>query len=101
MRDLLLNGLAARDLDDADRAATVVDLTERVELLAADAQPHDECGKLVGDLSRDADALFTQLIHPDIDATNWRAKQAVRPAVVNRQGSATAPGAARPPRAGP
>jgi len=29
--------------------------------------------------------LFTFLRHPDVDATNWRAEQALRPAVVNRK----------------
>ena len=33
----------------------------------------------------EADALFTFLTHPDVDATNWRAEQAIRPAVVNRK----------------
>ena len=28
---------------------------------------------------------FWFLIHPRIDATNWRAEQAIRPAVVNRK----------------
>ena len=85
VRAILLDGLAARDLDDTDRAAALVDLAERVVRLAEDAQPHDECRKLVGHLTREADALFTYLIRPDIDATNWRAEQAVRPAVVNRK----------------
>lgn len=30
-------------------------------------------------------SLFTFLRHPGIDATNWRAEQAIRPAVVNRK----------------
>jgi len=28
---------------------------------------------------------FWFLIHPRIDATNWRAEQAIRPAIVNRK----------------
>jgi hypothetical protein len=31
------------------------------------------------------DVLVTFLTHPGTDATNWRAEQAVRPAVVNRK----------------
>lgn len=85
VRDLLLDGLAARDLDDIDRADAVVDLAERVELLAADPQPHDECRKLVAHLTNEAPALFTYLARADVDATNWRAEQAIRPAVVNRK----------------
>jgi transposase len=41
--------------------------------------------------------LFSFLIDLDIDATNWRAEQAIRPAVVNRKvwgGNRTAAGAA-------
>jgi transposase len=85
VRDILLDGLAARDLDEAARAAMIADLAERVELLAEDPQPHDECRKLVAHLTNEADALFTYLARPDVDATNWRAEQAIRPAVVNRK----------------
>ena len=35
-------------------------------------------------LTREADAIFTFLTH-DNDAANWRAEQAIRPAVVNRK----------------
>ena len=80
-----MEGLAARDLDDAERAEAIIELTERVELPAEQAHPHDECPKLVGHLSREAPALFTFLARPDVDATNWRAEQAIRPAVVNRK----------------
>ncbi len=29
--------------------------------------------------------MFTFLAHPNVDATNWRAELAIRPAVVNRK----------------
>jgi transposase len=85
VKDLLLDGLAARDLDDAARAEAIVDLSERVELLGEQAHPHDECRKLVAHLTNEMPALFTFLARPGIDATNWRAEQAIRPAVVNRK----------------
>ncbi len=85
VRAVLLDGLAARDLDDTARAAAIVDLAERVELLGEDPQPHDECRRLVKHLVAEAPALFTFLARPDVDATNWRAEQAIRPAVVNRK----------------
>ncbi len=85
VKDLLLDGLAARDLADAARAEAVADLIERVELLGEQAQPHDECRKLVAHLLNEHDALFTFLARPNVDATNWRAEQAIRPAVVNRK----------------
>lgn len=83
--ELLHQALAARDLDEAGRGEVVEDLVERIELLDPDAQGHDECRKLVAHLQREADALFSFLAIPDIDATNWRAEQAIRPAVVNRK----------------
>jgi transposase len=36
-------------------------------------------------LEKHADELFTFLREPEVDATNWRAEQAIRPAVVNRK----------------
>ncbi len=85
VKDILLDGLAARDLDDTGRAEVITDLAERVELLADQAHPHDENRKLVAHLANEAPALFTFLAQPDVDATNWRAEQAIRPAVVNRK----------------
>jgi transposase len=83
--DILGQALAARDLDEAGRAATIEDLAERVELLGQQPQPHDECRKLVAHLLNERSALFTFLARPHVDATNWRAEQAIRPAVVNRK----------------
>jgi transposase len=83
--DILGQALAARDLDEAGRAATIEDLAERVELLGQQPQPHDECRKLVAHLLNERAALFTFLARPHVDATNWRAEQAIRPAVVNRK----------------
>jgi transposase len=85
VREILTEALAARDLDDDERAAVVADLTERVEMLADDAHQNDENRKLVAHLYAERDALFTFLTHPGTDATNWRAEQAIRPAVVNRK----------------
>lgn len=85
VRDLLKEALDARDLDDTNRARVAADLTERIDLLTAQPQPHDECRKLVAHLANERDALFRFLTTPAVDATNWRAEQAVRPAVVNRK----------------
>jgi len=41
--------------------------------------------RLVAHLDREWPALFSFLYDPTIDATNWRAEQALRPAVVNRK----------------
>jgi transposase len=42
-------------------------------------------GRLLRHLQREFEALFTFLREPDVPATNWRAEQAIRPAVVNRK----------------
>ena len=47
-------------------------------------------------LGRERDALFTFLVIPEVQATNWRAEHAIRPAVVSRKpwgGNATWTGA--------
>jgi transposase len=52
--------------------------------------------RLAKHLDKHRDQLFTFLRHPGLDATNWRAEQAIRPAVVNRKvwgGSRTPAGA--------
>jgi transposase len=41
--------------------------------------------RLVTHLDREWSALFSFLYDPTIDATTWRAEQAIRPAVVNRK----------------
>src|SRR5262249_36818031 len=50
-----------------------------------------------GHLVREYDAIFSFLFDPTLDATNWRAEQALRPAVVTRKmcggGNRTARGA--------
>ncbi len=53
--------------------------------------------RLAKHLARHRDQLFTFLRLPDLEATNWRAEQAIRPAVVNRKvwgGNRTPAGAA-------
>ena len=85
VKEILLAGLEARSTSKKKRLAVVADLTERVRLLGEDAHPYDENRKLVAHLNNEIDALFTYLTRPDVDATNWRAEQAIRPAVVNRK----------------
>jgi len=85
VKEILLCALDGRDLDDIERLAVVTDLTERVELLAEEAHPYDANRRLVAHLMHEREALFTFLTHRGVDATNWRAEQAIRPAVVNRK----------------
>jgi transposase len=44
-----------------------------------------ECHRLAAHLTIEFPALFAFLSEPTVDATNWRAEQALRPAVVNRK----------------
>lgn len=85
VRQLLGEALAARDGTTPERRETIVDLTERVELLAERRHPHDENRKLVQHLHRNLNALFTFLTDPTIDATSWRAEQGIRPTTVTRK----------------
>jgi transposase len=85
VKDILLAALDARELSKRKRRAVAGDLAERIELLGQGAHPHDANRRLVKHLCAEAHALFTFLRDPDIDATNWRGEQAIRPAVVNRK----------------
>jgi transposase len=83
--DILKTGLAARGYSERRRRTVAKELTERVETLAATEQTYDANRLLVNHLMVEKDALFTFLTHPGVEATNWRAEQAIRPAVVNRK----------------
>jgi transposase len=85
VRDILEEALATRDDEETERRRVIDDLAERVELLAEQAQPHDECRKLVNHLYNNRHALFTFLADPAIDATSWRAEQGIRPTTVTRK----------------
>lgn len=85
VRDILTEALDARDLPPDKIEAVVADLSERVEMLHDDAHPNDDNRRLVAHLYAEREALFTFLKIPGTDATNWRAEQAIRPAVVNRK----------------
>jgi len=96
VHEILYEALEARELGACDRAEVAADLAERVELLIADGDAHPENRKLLKHLANEREALFTFLTHDGIDATNWRAEGAIRPAVVNRKvwgGNRTEPGA--------
>lgn len=85
VKDLLLEALEARELDVWSRAGAVVDIGERLDLLFEDAQPHEANRRLIKHLAHERHALLTFLTTSGVDATNYRAEQAVRPAVVNRK----------------
>jgi len=85
VRDLLVEALEARELDDEARAKAAADVAERFDLLFEEAHPHEDNRRLVAHLRNEREALLTFLATPGVDATNWRAETALRPAVVNRK----------------
>jgi transposase len=53
--------------------------------LLADPSTIPEVQRFARHLEVELTALFSFLVDPDLDATNWRAEQAIRPAVVTRK----------------
>lgn len=59
-------------------------ITRLVDLIAAPGRL-EPCQRLAAHLTTELPALFGFLFDLGLDATNWRAEQALRPAVVNRK----------------
>jgi transposase len=99
---ILEESLETRDQRDAQaitvKAAVIKadDLQERMTTLVRPVKTNAANERLAAHLQKHASQLFTFLRHRGIDATNFRAEQAIRPAVVNRKvwgGNRTEPGA--------
>ena len=88
---LMQEGLAIRDRRDAGAiqpatAARRADgLQERMEKLIEPIKTHAGNERLAEHLWKHRGQLFTFLRQPGIEATNYQAEQALRPAVVNRK----------------
>jgi transposase len=103
IRRILQRVLAVRDARDAGEL-TVAEAACQAERLGAAVDRliggQTTCPpnrRLLDHLGRERQALFTFLAQPGVQATNWRAEQAIRPAVVCRKqwgGNATWDGAA-------
>jgi transposase len=91
-------GLARRALPAGDRAPTTeeipaieplvagrAELQARLEKLLAVSPTHAPNRKLLAHLANERQHLLTFLQTQGVQATNWRAEQAIRPAVVNRK----------------
>ena len=91
VRDTLQAGLALRDRRDAGGLSAHGLATARGRLLARlsrlidNPPPHDDAERFAAHLASEFGAIFTFLWDPSVDATNWRAEQAIRPAVVIRK----------------
>ena len=59
--------------------------TARLDRLIDAAPPREDTQRFAAHLTTERDALFLFLLDLSIDATNWRAEQAIRPAVVIRK----------------
>ena len=90
-RRILKDALALRDQRDGDAidadefGRRVAALNERTDKLLAIRPTHEPNRRLLAHLARERDHLFTFLTDPGVQATNWRAEQALRPAIVNRK----------------
>lgn len=102
VKELLQDALDLRDRHEASEvsshgvAVARGRLEKRLDRLLAWTRADAANERLAKHLAKHRDQLFTFLRHPGLDATNWRAEQAIRPAVVNRKiwgGSRTVTGA--------
>ncbi len=102
VRRILQQALAVRDQRDAGvlGSAEVAEQAERlgaaVDRLIGGRTVYAPNRRLLDHLGRERQALLTFLDQPGVQATNWRAEQAIRPAVVCRKqwgGNATWKGA--------
>jgi transposase len=88
---LLRAALAVRDRRDAGKltaeqaAAEAARLGAAIDTLIAGNTRHPANRRLLTHLARERSALFTFLTTPGVQATNWRAEQAIRPAVLTRK----------------
>jgi transposase len=91
VRRILEHALALREdrdagtLDAGQLAAEVQALEAAVDRLVAGATRYPPNRRLLDHLARERDHLFTFLRAPGVQATNWRAEHAIRPAVVCRK----------------
>ena len=102
VKQFLLGALDLRDRRDAgeisEHGLTVSRgrLEKRLDQLLSCRLSYEPNQRFQAHLARHGDEILTFLYHEDIEATNWPAEQAMRPAVVNRKvfgGNRTAAGA--------
>jgi transposase len=103
VRRVLLAALALRDrrargdLTGHGLRVALGRLEARTDRLLAGRVTHAPNRRLLHHLQTERAALFTCVRRPDVEATNWQAEQAIRPAVVTRKvcgGNRTPRGAA-------
>ncbi len=88
---VLTDALTLRDRRDTDRisdhglAVARGRLLARLSRLLDTAPALPEAQRFAAHLATEFPAVFAFLWAPEVDATNWRAEHAIRPAVVNRK----------------
>ena len=91
VRRILQHALTLRDAHDAGAVDTITLVAEadrlgaQIDKLVAGATRHPPNRRLLNHLAAEREHLFTFLRVPGVQATNWRAEQAIRPAVVTRK----------------
>lgn len=91
VQQVLLDGLALRDRRDAQAISAHGVAVARGQLVARMGDLIDTASELpaaqrfAAHLATEFPAIFAFLCEPGIDATNWRAEQAIRPAVIARK----------------
>jgi transposase len=91
VEQVLRDGMALRDRRDADAlsdhglAVARGQLLARLTALIDTVPPLPATQRFAAHLTTELPAVFAFLWEPGIDATNWRAEQAIRPAVVMRK----------------
>ena len=76
----------AGELSEHGTATARGRLTARLGRLVDAPPPLDDAERFAAHLANEFPAVFLFLWDPSLDATNWRAEQAIRPAVVIRKG---------------
>ncbi len=75
-----------RDVIDAEEfGRKVTDLNQQTDKLLAMRPTHEPNRRLLAHLANEREHMFTFLTVPGVQATNWRAEQALRPVIVNRK----------------
>jgi transposase len=91
VRRILVRALALREayqagtLEQATLASEADRLGAQLDQLVAGATRYPPNRRLLNHLAGEREHLFTFLRVPGVQATNWRAEQAIRPAVVCRK----------------
>ena len=85
VKDILTEALDARELGAATSGTSPSMSASASRSSPSTPIPTRANRRSVKHLMNEREAMFTFLTHDGVDATNWRAEQAIRPAVVNRK----------------